>query len=444
MLKSNHMTKFSVSGLRGVYGKELPLDYLVGISQGFARFMGAERIVLARDARPSGAEIYEAILKGLMDDGVKVLEAGTAATPAAVYATTRFDAEAGLVITASHNPEDNNGLKFLGKGRFLEPDEVKEFKGFIDQKSFPKTSPSGQKGSQKIDAVQSHVEGILNLVQPSSDAPRLKVGLDPVNGAAGPEARELLEELGCEVHTLNFEPSGRFGRGPEPISENLGELGNLVKEKGLDLGFGFDPDGDRLGFVDERGVAPGEEYTVPLCAHWALENEKGDVVVNLSTSRLIENVAKRFGVDVRRTPVGEAYVVSELSRRRGRCGGEGNGGFIYPEFNQTRDGLLAMAVLIQLKRRHGSLSDLVASLPTYHRHRLKLDIKWSVRIAEEVSYLFPSATRDTRDGLWLSGKDYFLHLRPSNTEPVVRLVVEAASPKLAAEISRKVREVCVE
>lgn len=440
------MVKFTVSGLRGVYGEELKIGYLVEVSQAFARFIGGKRLLLARDSRGSSAEIYEAVKLGLIRAGLKVLEAGMVTTPTAVYASGSFDADAGLVITASHNPPGHNGLKFLEKGRFLVPSKVEEFISYTEEKRSYQLSPSHHGVSEEVKALLSHLGGIVSQVHPSRSEPRLKVGLDPVNGAAGPEAKELLKSLNCEVYAINFEPNGLFGRRGEPVSENIGELKALVKEKGLDLGFAFDPDGDRLAFVDEESRIPGEEYTVPLCTRWALEERKGDVgdvVVNLSTSRLIEHVAERFGVGVHRTPVGEAYVVDKLLGIAGRCGGEGNGGFILPSFNATRDGLLAMAVLIQLKRKHGSLADLVDSLPGYHRHRQRFEIEWSEQIADRVSSSFPSAHKDTQDGLWLSEQDFWLHLRPSNTEPVVRLLIEADTRERADNVLKEVKRVCV-
>lgn len=435
------MVKFSVAGLRGVVGEDLKIGDFVGLSQAFARFMEAKEVLLARDARTSGAKIYDAVKLGLIRLGVKVLEANMVTTPTAVFGTRAFDADAGLVITASHNPADQNGLKFLQPGRFLLPARSEEFINFVKDKGPVSGGLSG--GYERVNALDRHLAVLLELFGKDSKEPRLRVGLDPVNGAAGPEARMLLEELGCEVHAVNFEPNGRFGRGSEPVSENLQGLRSLVKEKGLDVGFAFDPDGDRLAFVDERGRAPGEEYTVPLSARWALERRKGDIVVNLSTSRLIEQVAEEAGVAVHRTPVGEAHVVDRLLEIEGCCGGEGNGGFILPRVNATRDGLLAMAVLVQLKRKHGSLAEMVDALPTYHRHKEKFEMEWSERLAEMVSSFFPSARKDTRDGLWLSEEDFWLHLRPSNTEPVVRLILEADSRERADKILKRVKRVCV-
>lgn len=434
------MAKFSVSGLRGVFGEELKTGYLVALSQAFARFMGAGNLLLARDARSSSPQIYEAVKRGLIRAGVKVLEADMVTTPTAVYATGVFDADAGLVITASHNPPDHNGLKFLERGRFLAPAKIREFISYAETtRSY---QPTRRGDAEEIKVLLSHLGAVVNEVGGDKE-PRLRVGLDPVNGAAGPEAFELLESLNCEVHTVNSEPNGRFGRGPEPVSENLEDLKALVKDKGLDLGFAFDPDGDRLAFVDEEARAPGEEYTVPLCAQWALERTKGDVVVNLSTSRLIEHAARGFGVTVHRTPVGEAHVVDKLLEIEGRCGGEGNGGFILPSFNATRDGLLAMAVLIQLRRKHGSLAAMVDALPVYQRRKEKFEIEWSQGLAGKVSSLFPHGRIDTRDGLWIAEEEFFLHLRASNTEPVVRLILEADSGKRADNILKEVKKVCV-
>ncbi len=434
------MSKFSISGLRGVVGTDLTLDDFLQVARSFVRFMGASRMLLARDARVSGGEIGAAIKAGLASAGCRVLDAGMVATPTAVLGTKKFNADAGLVITASHNPPDQNGLKFLEPGRFLAPVRSKEFIEFAGKET---PIPQGTNAApEDVDALDSHMQALLNLLGGSSLEPRLRVGLDPVNGAAGPEAKQILEALNCEVHTVNFEPDGRFGRGGEPVPENLGDLVSLVREKELDAGFAFDPDGDRLAFIDERGRAPGEEYTVPLCTRWALDKNPGDVAVNLSTSRLIEHVAAEFGVPVHRTPVGEAHVVDKMLEIGGSCGGEGNGGFILPAFNATRDGLLAMAVLVALRRKSGSLAGMVDSLPSYYRRKDKFAIEWSEGLAERVVSLYPQAERNTQDGLWLGEENFWVHLRPSNTEPVLRLLLEARSQSQANKILQEVRKIC--
>ncbi len=440
--KIPRMVKFSVSGLRGVIGSDFHAGDFLLISKGFARFMKARTVLLARDARTSGAKIHDAVQAGLMGAGVQVLETGMVTTPTAVFGTKEFNADAGVVITASHNPPDQNGLKFLQQGRVLTPARSKEFIDFLNEK--PQVSDGTQGWSKRISAGASHLNALLDIFPQVARKPRLRVGLDPVNGAAGPEAKQILEALNCEVFSVNFEPDGRFGRGGEPVPENITALASLVKEEQLDAGFAFDPDGDRLAFVDEGGRAPGEEYTLPLCCRWALEQDKRDVAVNLSTSRLIESVAAQFDVTVHRTPVGEAYVVDKLIEISGSCGGEGNGGFILPKLNATRDGLLAMAVLVQMKRSFGSLSDMVDALPVYHRSKDKLTIPWSEDLIDKITSLYPSASRNDTDGLWLGKEAFWVHVRPSNTEPVVRVLVEADSAEICSKIAKQVRKICVE
>jgi phosphomannomutase len=437
------MVKFSVSGLRGEVGPGLTTQDFAKAGNSFTRFMEAGTVLLARDARVSGEMIKGAVVSGVLSAGAGVVDAGMVTTPTAVYATKVTGVDAGLVITASHNPAEQNGLKFLEPGRFLVPARTESFIEVASGAPFHQVPALDVKEVGEFDAQSAHRDAILELFSAVSFSPSLKVGLDPVNGAAGPEAREILEALGCEVHEVNFESTGRFGRGGEPVPENLEALSAAVSDKNLDLGFAFDPDGDRLAFVDEGGRVPGEEYTLPLCCRWALEKEKTDVAVNLSTSRLIDTFASEFGISVYRTPVGEAHVVDKLINVNGGCGGEGNGGFIYPKLNATRDGLLAMTVLVQMKRAHGSLSEMVDALPVFCRTKEKLAVSWAEAIPEKVAALYPSASRSDADGLWLGEENFWMHVRPSNTEPVVRVLVEADTEEICNEISKQVRDACV-
>jgi len=438
------MVKFSVSGLRGVVGAQLSCLDFMQTANSYTRFMKASKTLVARDARLTGNMIAGAVKAGVLAAGAKVVDAGMVTTPTAVFATRESSSDSGLVVTASHNPAQENGLKFLEQGRFLPPRKTDEFISFSKSGEFYQIDAEKVSSVEEFDAISSHCESVVKLMAGERSEPSLKVGLDPVNGAAGPEALRILEKMGCEVYTVNQEPHGRFGRGTEPVPENLTELKSLVADKGLDIGFAFDPDGDRLAFVDERGRAPGEEYTVPLCARWVLEKKGGDVVVNLSTSRLIDYVASEKGFTVHRTPVGEAHVVDRMGKTSASCGGEGNGGFILPDFNATRDGLLAMAILVALRRKEGSLADLVDALPGLYRRKAKFKIPWSERLARTTADLFPRARTDTSDGLWISEEDFWLHLRPSNTEPVVRLMLEANSEARAENILKEVEKKCVE
>lgn len=438
------MAKFSVSGLRGAIGSDLtPLDFM-RLANAYAIFTNEDRILCSRDARISGLMLEDATIAGLMAAGCDVVACGIVTTPTSVFATKTLDVGGGVVITASHNPANENGLKFLEKGRFLVPSRSEEFVKFSSDLEFKTCEPVNCGVLERSDAISAHKKALLEFFGKGAFKPRLRVGLDPVNGAAGSEAKEILEALNCEVHAINYEPTGRFARGGEPVPENLGELCTLVHDKGLDIGFAFDPDGDRLALVDERGRAPGEEYTVPLCSRWALERKKADLAVNLSTSRMIESVAREGGVKLHRTPVGEAHVVDRLLDVGGTAGGEGNGGFIYPSFNATRDGLLAMAVVTELVRKNGPLSGLVDSLPVYYIRKDKFSVEWSPRIAEKVRSLFPKAETDSSDGLWLGEGDFWLHLRPSNTEPVVRIVLESSNKEKGNMILTEVKKICAE
>jgi phosphomannomutase len=428
-------------------GEGLTPEVLLRYAQVFANGLGPGPVVFGRDSRPSGEALRHAVLAGLLGAGREVLELGIVPTPTVQLEVERWQAAGGLALTASHNPVEWNALKFVGpSGRFLSPPEAAEFLARVGEAP-PTVAWDGLGGTKRIsDAVPHHVERILGLdeVDPERVAGAgLRVVLDAVHGAGGAIGRLLLERLGCDVTILFEEPTGYFPRPPEPLAENLGALGEAVRAQGADLGLAFDPDVDRLALVDSTGRAPGEECTLALAADHVLAVRPGPVVTNLSTSARLEAVAARHGQEVVRTPVGEANVVAGILETGAPIGGEGNGGVILPACHLGRDAPTAAAlVLTGLAARGGSLTDWLATLPDLalvkERAALAGEPDWE-GVEEALRGALPGGTLDRRDGLRMAQGEEWVHLRKSGTEPIVRILAEAATPERARSLAATAR-----
>ena len=426
----------SVSGLRGIVGADLVPDVVTRYAGAFGAFVtsrGGRTVGLARDSRESGPAFVAAASEGLRAAGVNVVQLGMVPTPTAQLAVELLKLDAGIVVTASHNPVEWNALKFIGKGgRFLVKREAEAFFALVDS-----GGPTARKraGIERVEtgAVRLHLDRVLGvpwLDLPAVRARRFRVALDCVRGAGATIMPALLEALGCELHAINLEPDGRFPREPEPIPEHLGELGELVRRTGSDLGIAVDPDVDRLALVDETGRPIGEDYTLAFAVRAALAHRKGAVVTNLSTSLVVDDAAREFDVAVARAPVGEANVVERMSAAGAVIGGEGNGGVILPEVHLGRDAPVAATLaLALLAARRATVSAAVNSAPRYTIVKAKiprpdgpLDPAYAALTAA-----LPGASADRQDGLRLALADRWVHLRPSGTEPVVRIIAEAPS-----------------
>jgi phosphomannomutase len=351
------------------------------------------------------------------------------------------------MLSASHNPIEWNALKLIGSsGLFLEAEQGKAMRALVET-GIPLAAWNEIGSVSTDDGVASrHIETVLAI--PYIDAAgirarKFKVALDCVRGAGATIMPALLQRLGCEVVAINLEPDGRFPREPEPVAENLKELEKLVRESGSDIGFAVDPDVDRLALVSDAGRAIGEDYTLALAARLVLRHRKGPVVTNLSTSLLVDDVAREAGVEAVRAPVGEVNVAVRMRELSAVVGGEGNGGVILPEVHLGRDAPLGAALLLQLLLEEDRpLSAVVAGLPKYVIVKDKLDrpnaslesVYGALRSA------FPDAAVDTQDGLRLAWPDRWVHVRPSGTEPIVRVIAEAPDEAAARELVRRSRE----
>jgi len=427
----------SISGIRGIVGKTLTPQTVMSHTKAFLDLIKAKKIVIGRDSRPTGANITEMVCGVCSLCGVEVVDAGLATTPTVELLVEQLKADGGIIITASHNPIEWNALKFLNsKGMFLSPREVKEL--------FEKADEFGKKENIS-DGDDMHIKATLEL--PYVDAPKIKerkfkVAVDAVNGAGSFALPKLLEALGCEVVKIHCEPNGTFPRGAEPLQENLGDLSKAVKENKCDIGFALDPDADRCAIVDENGEPIGEEYTLAIAAETVLERKVKPISINLSTSRMCEDLAERFGTKCYRTVVGEINVSLDMIEHHCVVGGEGNGGVILPALHYGRDSLVAAALVLDLLSRHNiKVSSWVKSHPYYVMLKKKFEIKNPVSEAmEKAEKAFAGWKADKRDGLWLGKEKSFVHLRASNTEPVIRIIAEAPTASEAETLCRKIEE----
>ncbi|MGQ0712246.1 MAG: phosphoglucosamine mutase [Gemmatimonadaceae bacterium] len=440
----------SVSGLRGRVGEGLTPEVVARFAAGFGAWAasrwGARTVVVGRDSRVSGPMFHRAVIAALQSVGCDVIDVGLTTTPTCQLAVEHHRAAGGLMISASHNPIEWNALKFIGPtGSFLEASESAEMRRMVDGE-IPRATWD-RMGSVIEDpaAIARHIEQVLSL--PLIDVPRIRerrftVALDCVRGAGGKIIPELLDRLGCRVTAIHLEPDGRFPRPPEPVAENLQELERLVLQSGADVGMAVDPDVDRLALVSEKGKAIGEDYTLALASRVVLRHRQGPVVANLSTSLILDDIAKEAGSRVVRAPVGEVNVAVRMREERAPVGGEGNGGVILPELHLGRDAPVGVALILQLLLDDDKpLSGIVGRYPRYSivkdkmgRPEAPLDAVYGALRKE-----FADASADTQDGLRLAWPDRWLHVRPSGTEPIVRVIAEAPSEDAARALVARAR-----
>ena len=426
--------KISVSGVRGVVGETLTPQLLARFCQAYGTYVGQGRVLIGRDTRPSGDMVLHAACAGLMSTGCRPVDMGVAPIPAIQYrAATRADVVGAIAITASHNPAEWNALKLLSRdGLFLSTLEANELLDIYHQGAFHR-APGDQGVGAEVDAggVEAHLDRVVSQVD--ADAVRaagLTVAVDCVNGAGAVATPRLLQRLGCAVAALGCEPSGLFPRPPEPLPQNLTELRQRVLDSGAVLGLAQDADADRLAVIDEGGRPLEGDQMLALLVDLALRRDPrgaGPVVVNLSTSNLIEHVAAAHGVEVFRSPVGEANVVAGMKRHSAAVGGEGSGGLIWPLVHHCRDSFAGMALLLEFVAGGGSVADFVDALPARARLAGKLPLAAAVPrgVLLQLRDGYPDAELDLRDGLKATWPDRWLHVRASNTEPVLRVMTEA-------------------
>jgi phosphomannomutase len=444
---------FSVAGARGIVGKTIDVDVVTRLSLAFCSKLPEGSVVVGRDTRPSGESLTHAVLAAVTATGRECIDLGIATTPTVEIMVEKLGAAGGIIVTASHNPVEWNALKFLdSRGVFIDkPTGEAVYDAYLNERFHFCDARSTGKLTRYHQSIRDHIGGVLSLDAVDTALLRrrsFRVVVDAINGAGSVIAPDLLRELGAKVIALNCKTDGDFYRNPEPRAENIADLAEKVKSEKADIGFALDPDADRLAVVDEKGTPLSEEYSLALAVDQVLGREKlGPVVVNMSTSALVDWVASKHGVDVIRTPVGEAHVVDRMLHENSPIGGEGNGGIIYPALHPGRDGILGMALILQLLASRGeTLSEHVARYPAFHMSKTK--IEWdgefsTERISTIIEALEP-AKIDRQDGVKAIFDDGWFHVRISNTEGLVRVMAESMSRERTEALLGTAMEVLAE
>ena len=449
-MPSKRTLKTGNEGVRGIIGDSLTPELLVGFAQAFGTYLSGGTVVIGRDTRTSGEMVRNALVGGLIATGCRVIDVGVAPMPSICHAVRRHGADGGIAITASHNPAQWNALKFIWRdGSLLRPHQAQELLAVYYQGDF-KLALSDQLGSVQEDrkAIEAHFADVLDQLGEDFDLineRQFRVAVDCCNGVGAIATETFLYALGCEVFLINDAADGVFAHDPEPTPANLGELAEAVRENQADIGFAQDADGDRVSVVSELGEALSEEFTLAFACDALKPCDPGPLVTNLSTSRMIDEVGQRQGREVIRSGVGEVKVVQEMIRSGAVMGGEGNGGVIWPRLLLGRDSFAAIALILAgLARRGGTVGDWQRAFKP--SSIVKEKVPCSAAEAQPVMMAlreeFAAEQVDTREGLRISWPDHsWLHVRPSNTEPILRVIAEADNAPAAQALAQRALDV---
>lgn len=445
----------SISGIRGtigeIEGEDLTTNDIVKFTSSFVTILvknkkiNSRRIVVGRDARISGPMVEKIVVDTLVNFGIDVICLGLSTTPTVEIAVTEENADAGIIITASHNPKNWNALKLLNeKGEFINAIEGKELIKVSESKKFIKVQEKKGDVFFKNDYISRHINKILDLNCVEVDLikkKRFKIVVDAVNSTGGIAIPMLLDKLNVECIKIYCDPNGEFPHNPEPLPENITELSKSVVKNNADLGIITDPDVDRLAFVCEDGVVFGEEYTLVACSDYYLGLYKGPTVSNLSSSRALKEVTNLHGCEHFFSAVGEVNVVELMKSKNAVIGGEGNGGVILPELHYGRDALVGIALFLsQLAKQNIRVSQLRKSYPNYYISKRKILIDENIdfdKLINSISNKYSNEMISNIDGLKIDFKNSWVQLRKSNTEPIIRVYAEAKSKVKAEELSKK-------
>jgi phosphomannomutase len=425
--------KIGITGVRGIVGQTFTPEVAVGFSQAFGTYLDGGRVLVCRDTRASGPMVRAATIAGLLAAGCEVIDLGISPTPSLQLAVTWLKADGGIAITAGHNPSQWNALKFVrGDGLYLNPTQAEELLDIFHQGEFAKAAwDQIAPAIQHQDPIAHHIELLKNVFDVEAIRQRgLKVAIDCCNGACSLLMPRWLKEIGCEVLAINDDPTETFPHAPEPKPQNMAQLGAVVKAGRADIGFAHDADGERLGIVTELGQPLSEELTFALATRIRLEQKTGNVVTNISTTSAIEQIVAVYGGTVVRTPVGQTYISEGMIELNSVLGGEGSGGVTVPELHLTHDSAAAVGLILEGMARDGrSVSKLVEELPqlTMLKHNFPVEPNrlYSVLQNFRVSVEREQLTYDLTDGIRVVLPDGWIHVRASNTESMIRLIVEA-------------------
>jgi phosphomannomutase len=436
--------KISISGVRGVIGESLTPALLTRFAQAFGTYVGSGTIVIGRDPRTSGEMVKQAVIAGLLSSGCRVIDIGMCPVPTIQLLVRHHRAHGGIAITASHNPAEWNALKFIGAdGLFLNSGKAREMLDIYHQGEYTKISGAEMREVEEVaGATELHIQKILDVLGPLPKKEKpLRVVLDACNGAGSLVGPMLLEALGVEVVPINVTPNGLFPRPAEPLAENLGALCSAVVQHHADIGFAQDMDADRLAIVSEQGIPIGEDYTLVLATLYVLGKQLGPVVANLSSSSVLQEVADRFNCPLFLSRIGEANVTEEMQKESAVIGGEGNGGVIYPRINFARDSLAGMALVLHLLAETGqTITQLMNSFPrfTMIKERLLCPSHKIAAVLRMLRQEYEAYPLDVRDGVKVMLPSGWFLVRGSNTEPIIRVIAEAAEESVAREIALRV------
>ncbi|MBP5232955.1 MAG: phosphoglucosamine mutase [Planctomycetes bacterium] len=433
-----------ISGVRGIVGEELTPELCVRLGEAFGTYVDGGKVIVGRDTRPSGDMVKHAVFAGLLSAGCQIIDVGVVGTPTAAMSIRDLKADGGIVISASHNTIEWNALKFFrADGVYL---NGAQGRALLDIYYGGQAARVGWRDIKAVqfdnDANARHLRKVLDIVDVKALRKRkFRVALDCANGAGGALALAFLKEIDAKVSCLYCEPHGNFSRNPEPTAANVTEICKVVKRDKCDVGFAQDADADRIAFISEKGAYIGEEYSMCLAAKYILSRKPGPVVTNLSSSRMIEDVAHEFGCEVVRTPVGEVNVAEKMIELGAPCGGEGNGGVIDPRVTYGREALTGMALLLQLMlEKKKTVSQLAAEIPSYRF--VKTKVACSKRVLAPVLEQLAQEKKghvDTRDGVKIDFPEGWVHVRASNTEPIVRVYSEARTETMAKRLNDQYR-----
>lgn len=443
----------STSGIRGIVGQSLTPFTIIKYVSAFGHFLKNGKVVVGRDSRPSGEYFSQLVCSTLAMAGCDVIDLGIVPTPTVELEVVRHKAAGGIAITASHNPIEWNALKFFNNlGEFITKTQYNRLEKILSSGNDIPLATHDCIGKIVLDngAIDRHISKVLKIksVLPAKiKKARLKVVVDAINGAGSEALPAMLEKLGVKVIKLNCRNDGDFFRKPEPVPENLSQLGKWVKKHKADMGLACDPDADRLALVDENGKPIGEELTLTLAVAYYLRKKRGPVAINLSTSSATADIARMMGSKVYLSPVGEANVIAEMRRRKAVIGGEGNGGVILPESHYGRDALVAGALICSYIADSGKkMSELAGTIPDYKNIKKKAPLpklfeRKILGVEKKLKESFGKLKIDRRDGLRFDLENGWVQIRKSNTEPIYRLIAEAKTPALAQKLVRIVGKI---